>query len=249
LKTKNNRTNTQYWRIIFSILFLVYNVTAKKVNQITIWWNWSTEFTFVSRKHWLVSKIWSSFENFHVWTIFTFEKMSGGLEKISRPGPKGWFQDSPVHPPSPLMTSHSGIPWCSQYEGNMTIYEEIWRNMWKIWRNMSKIWMKKPSGLYGRSLDPFAYTKVPSSLFWRLTSSLFPWSTLSLIPWSILSLFPSSTLSLFPWSTLSLIPWSILSLFPSSTLSLVPWSTLSLIPWSILSLFPLSILSLFPWST
>ena len=44
------------------------------------------------------------------------------------------------------MTSHSGISWCSKYEGNMKEYikirrntPKIWRNVWKIWRNMSKI--------------------------------------------------------------------------------------------------------------
>ena len=45
-----------------------------------------------------------------------------------------------------------------EYEGNMTLYEEIWMNMWKIWRNMSTMWrnMKKYVNILDLAL-PYLY--------------------------------------------------------------------------------------------
>ena len=51
-------------------------------------------------------------------------------------------RDSRVHPPIPLMTSHSRIPGCSKYEGNMKEYvenmKEYVENMKEYVENMKK---------------------------------------------------------------------------------------------------------------
>ena len=77
---------------------------------------------------------------------------------IDDPGPRGWFQDSRVPPPTPwwrhirefldvvnrkeiwrYKKKYEGI--CQKYEGIWSNYVKIWRNMWKIWRNMSIYWI------------------------------------------------------------------------------------------------------------
>ena len=59
----------------------------------------------------------------------TFEKMScpGDLEKLPDQDLGGNFRICEYilpHATPPLMTSHSEIPWCSKYEGNMKEYVE-----------------------------------------------------------------------------------------------------------------------------
>ena len=57
-----------------------------------------------------------------------------------------------------------------EYEGNMTLHEEIWRNMWKIWRSMKKyvkvLDLALPY-LYG-PLDLEKFRAPPSYSLWGL---------------------------------------------------------------------------------
>ena len=76
-----------------------------------------------------------------------FGKMSGGLRKIFRSGPRGVISGFATPPPCwSYIREFLDVVNMKEIWRNMS---EIWRNMWKIWTNKSKIWrnMSKYDGI------------------------------------------------------------------------------------------------------